>query len=56
MEEYIQNNDYSSVNEEQNDPIQEDQEDNEIPGLNEISETDSIVSYVRMSERESHPE
>ena len=49
MEEDIQSNDYNPVNEEQDAPIQEDQEEIEIPGVNEISDTESTASNVRRS-------
>ena len=47
--------DYSNpVNEEQDDPIQKEQEEIEIPGVNEISDTESTSSNVRRSDRERH--
>ena len=46
MEEEIQTNDYNPFNKKQNETIQEDQEDTEIPGLNEISYTESTASNV----------
>ena len=55
LEEDIKVNYYNPVNEEQYDPIQEDQEEIEIPGVNENGDTDSISSNVIISYRERHP-
>ena len=42
------------MNEEQDAPVQEDQEEIEITGVNEIIDTESIASNVRISYRESN--
>ena len=53
MEEDIQSDAHNPVNEEQDVPIQEYQEEIEIKGVNEISDTDSTTSNVIISDRES---
>ena len=55
MEEDIKGNYYNPVNMEQAEPIQEDQLEIEIPGVNKISDTESTAYNVRSSERESRP-
>ena len=55
MEEYIQSDDHNRVNKEQDAPIQEDQKDIEITGVNKISDTESKSPNMRISERERHP-
>ena len=52
LEEYIKIHYYNPVNEKQDAPIQEDQEEIEIPGVDKISFTDSTASNVRRSQRE----
>ena len=51
----MQNNDYNPVDKEQDEPIEEDREDIEIPAVNEISYTESRVLIMRMSESERYP-
>ena len=51
----MQNNDYNPVDKEQDEPIEEDREDIEIPAVNEISDTESRVLIMRMSESERYP-
>ena len=52
LQEDIISDDYNPVNKEQDDPIKKDQEDIEITGVNEISDTESTSSNVRRSGRE----
>ena len=51
MQKYTPSDDYNPVNEGQDASIQEYQEDIEIPGVNKISDTDSKVSNLIISER-----
>ena len=55
LEEDTKRDDHNPVNKGKYTTIQEDQEEIEIPGVNEISDTESASSNIIILERESHP-